>query len=67
MKETKLGNYFGYYKGHYIFIYRRPHGMWCCRVGKAGVWLFSEGYFGTFLQTIKQAEKWAADKVNSIL
>lgn len=63
VKKTKAGNYFGYHKGHYIFIYKRPHGKWGCRVGKGGVCLFSEGYHGTYLKTVREAKIWAADKL----
>ncbi len=63
MKETSLGNYFGYYKGYYVFIYKRPHGSWCCRYGKNGEWINQEGYHGTSLRTIKKAIGWAKGKI----
>ena len=63
IKKTTAGNYFGYHKGHYLFIYKRPHGKWCCRIGRGGHWLFSEGYHGTFLRTLSKAKKWAIDKL----
>lgn len=36
LKRTSKGNHFGYYNGYYIFIYRRLHGKWCCRIGRKG-------------------------------
>lgn len=63
-KKTTQSNYIGYYRGFYIFIYKRPHGKWCCRVGRKGNWLWSEGYFGTSLSTLKIAKKWAIDKID---
>ena len=63
-KKTKTGNYLGYYLGHYIFIYKRPHGSWSCRIGKGGLWLASEGYHGTFLDKLSKAKKWAIDKID---
>lgn len=65
LRKTTLGNYFGYYKGHYVFIYRRPHGKWCCRIGKGGEWLYSEGYHGTSLPTLIKARNWAKNKIDS--
>lgn len=67
IKKTKQGNYFGYYKTYYLFIYRRPHGKWCCRVGKSGEWLDREGYHGTSLPTLVKAKYWASKSINKIL
>lgn len=65
LKKLATGNYFGYFKSHYLFAFRRPHGKWCCIIGKGGQWLFREGYHGTSLPTIKAVKKWA-EKVLSL-
>ena len=62
-KKTKAGNYFGYYKGHYVSTYRRPHGKWCCMIGRKGLWLYSEGYFGTSLSNLKKVKDWIKEKI----
>jgi len=59
LRKTSAGNYLGYFLGHYFFIYKRPHGCYCCRIGKKGKWLKSEGYHGTYLNTLKKAKNWA--------
>ncbi len=62
-RKTSKGNYLGYCYGYYIFIYKRPHGKWCCRVGKGKEWLWQEGYFTTYLDTLQKAKNWAKFKV----
>ena len=62
-KKTSAGNYFGYYKGYYVFTYRRPHGKWCCCIGKRGEWLCREGYFGTSLFNLNIAKRWAENAI----
>lgn len=62
-KKTKKGNYFGYYNGHYIFTYLRPHGHWACRIGKKGKWIFHEGYHTTYLKTLAKTERWINSKI----
>jgi len=62
-KKTTQGNYLGYYSGYYMFIFRRPHGKYCCIIGKRGEWLWSEGYHGTYLDTLTKAKQWAKFKV----
>ena len=62
-KKSKQGNYFGYCNGYYIFIYKRPHGRWCCRIGRKGKWFWQEGYFGTSLDTVSKAKQWAKFRV----
>jgi hypothetical protein len=64
LKKTKAGNYFGYYKGHYVFTYKRPHGKWSCRIGKKGEWLWFEGYHSTYLTSLAEAEIWVKSKLN---
>lgn len=64
-RYTSQGNIMGYYRGYYYFIYDRPHGKYCCRIGKKGEWLWSEGYFGTSLQTMNKAVRWAYNKINT--
>jgi hypothetical protein len=64
LRKLNTGNYFGWLKGYYLFIYRKPHGKWCCVIGKKGEWLFSEGAFGTYLNTVKKAKWWAKNKIN---
>lgn len=64
IRKLKTGNYLGYLKGYYFFIYRRPHGKWCARIGKNGEWLNQEGYHGTFLRTVKKAMTWSRNKIN---
>lgn len=63
LKRTVAGNHFGYCNGYYVFIYRRPHGCWCCRIGKKGEWIYSEGYHGTSLKTVHAAKAWAKNKI----
>lgn len=63
LKKTKAGNRFGYYNGYYIFVYKRPHGCYCCRIGKKGEWLFGEGYFGTSLPTLRSVLIWIKSKI----
>jgi hypothetical protein len=57
-KKTNTGNYFGYYLGFYIYTYKRPHGKWCCRIGRKGDWMYSEGYHGTYLSSLKKVKEW---------
>jgi hypothetical protein len=63
LRKLPTGNYSGYHLAHYFFIFKRPHGKWCCRIGKNGEWLYREGYHGTYLNTIKKAKGWAKDKI----
>lgn len=63
MKRTNQGNYFGYISGYYVFVYKRPHGKYCCRIGKGGEWLWREGYHGTSLQSLRKALVWANSKI----
>ena len=58
-KKTSRGNYFGYYKGYSIFVFKRPHGGWCCEIKRNGEFIWLEGYHGTSLQTLAQAKQWA--------
>jgi hypothetical protein len=63
LRKLPTGNYKGYHMGHYFFIFKRPHGKWCCRIGKGGEWLYQEGYHGTFLHNLKKVKGWAKDKI----
>lgn len=63
IKKTKAGNYFGYYKGYWIFIFRRQHGAWCCQIGKKKVCMYGEGYHATSLRTVTIAKQWAKTKI----
>lgn len=58
-KKTTAGNYFGYCNGYYLFTYRKPHGGWCCFIGRKGEWIWSEGKFTKSLPTIAAVKKWA--------
>lgn len=62
-KKTKRGNYFGYYKGHYVFTYKRPHGSWCCAIGRKGEWVYAEGYFSTSLRTLSKVKEYIKQKL----
>lgn len=62
-KKTKAGNYFGYCRGYYVFIYKRPHGKWCCRIGRKGERLWQEGYLSTSLPKLQDAKQWAKFKI----
>lgn len=64
-RKLTTGNYLGRAGKYYIFIYRRPHGKWCCRIGDGKEWLWQEGYHGTFLTTIKKVKEWARDKITT--
>jgi hypothetical protein len=57
-RKTSAGNYFGYYRGYYIFTYKKAHGSWCCSIGKKGEWLWREGNFGRSLPTLKKVQSW---------
>ncbi len=63
LKKTSRGNYFGYYFGFWIFIFMRPHGKWCCQIGKKGKCLWSEGYFGTSLPKLSNAKRWSKRRI----
>jgi hypothetical protein len=67
MKVRKLstGNYFGWLRGFYFFIYKRPHGKWCAIIGHHGEWISREGYHGTYLSTISKARQWVSNKIRS--
>ena len=65
LRPLNTGNKLGYYKGYYVFIYKRPHGKWCCCIGKKGEWLWSEGYFSSWITTISIAKKWAINQITS--
>jgi hypothetical protein len=67
LRKTSLGNHFGYHEGFYIFIFRRPHGKWCCTIGRKGEWLAGEGYFGTYLSTFNKAKKWAKYRLQLLI
>jgi hypothetical protein len=58
IQKLSTGNYKGHHEGHYFFAYRRPHGKWCCRIGKKGIWLYQEGYHGSNLPTISMVKAW---------
>jgi hypothetical protein len=57
-KKTAAGNYFGWYFGFYVFTFKRPHGKWCCRIGRNGEWLYAEGYHGTYFGSLKKVKDW---------
>ena len=69
LRRLTTGNYFGYYKGMYVFLRKRVHGKWdghekykswwTALIGKNGEWLFGEGVFGSYLNTLKKAKWWA--------
>lgn len=63
LRKLPTSNYYDYHLGHYLFIFRRPHGKWCCRIGMDGQWLYQEGYYGTYLNKLKKAKAWAKDKI----
>lgn len=63
LRKLPTGNYFGYYFGHYIFAFKRPHGKWCAMIGKSGEWLMREGYHGTSLPDIVKVKKWVREKL----
>lgn len=63
LRKLTTGNYFGHYLTHYIFAFRRPHGKWCCMIGKGGEWLYREGYHGTYLSNINKVKRWAGKMV----
>lgn len=67
MKFRKLntGNYLGYYLGYYFFAYRKAHGGWCCRIGKRGEWLYSEGKHGSSLPTVKKLKWWVKEMLTN--
>lgn len=62
-RKLSTGNYAGWYRGYYIFIYKRPHGTWCCRIRNSKEWLWQEGYHGTSLRTVAIAKQWAKFRV----
>lgn len=66
MRKLTTGNYFGYYKGFYVFIRKKEHGAWCCSIGRKGEWLYGEGFLGTSLPTIPKATAWYKNKINSL-
>ncbi len=64
-RKTTAGNYIGYFPGHYVFIYKRPHGSYCAvirRIGSEYI-LYREGYFGTCLSTLSKAKDWVTQKL----
>lgn len=63
LRRLNTGNYIGSHKRHYFFVYKKPHGAWCCRIGKAGMWLHSEGVHGTFLSNLKKVKAWVRSKL----
>jgi hypothetical protein len=63
LKKTSAGNRFGYYLGYYVFAYRKPHGAYCCWIGKGGKWLFADGNFGAWMWTLRIVKKWAGQKI----
>lgn len=67
LRKLSTGNYFGHYMTHYIFAFKRPHGKWCCMIGKGGEWLYREGYHGASLPTVNRFKKWAKDKIRKHL
>lgn len=66
LRKLNTGNYFGYYRGYSVFLFKRPHGGWCVMVRKGGKAVFGEGYFGLFLPILKKARDWAKKKIDSI-
>lgn len=67
MKFRKLntGNFFGYFKGYYFFAYRKPHGGLCCRIGKAGQWIYFEGMHACSLPNIKKVKWWVKEMLTN--
>lgn len=64
LRKLSTGNYFGYYKGCSVFIFRRPHGCFYALIRNSkGDFVASEGYFGTCLKTAKKAKEWAKQKL----
>lgn len=64
-KKTTAGNYLVYYKGYYIFSFKKPNKSYACRIGKDGKWMWTEGYFGTYLKTIDDVKRWAKSKIDT--
>lgn len=77
MKWRKLstGNYFGRSGKYYAFVYKREHGKWdgfdkyqfwyTARIGSGGKWLWGEGTFTSYLNTIKKAKSWCENKIQT--
>jgi len=65
--KTKAGNYYCYYLKHYVFIYKRPHNGWCCRITKqkSALIIYQEGYFTTSLNTLSKAKQYAKNKLTT--
>lgn len=63
-RKTSKGNYVGRCGRYYIFIYKRPHGKWCSSIAIGNYPVFSEGYFTTYLNTVKKAKDWVKNKLN---
>lgn len=66
LRATSKGNYMGYYKGHYVSIFKRPHGYWSCAYGKGGEWINMEGYFTSWIRTLDKATKWAKSEIDKL-
>ena len=65
-RKLSNGNYVGRKGKWYVFIYRRPHGKWCCEISCDKRIVFIEGFFATSLPTTKIAKQWAFDKLKNI-
>lgn len=60
LRRLNTGNYFGWFNGYYFFIYRRPHGKWCSRIGMGGEWLLRGGNQGAYLT---KAKLWTRNQI----
>lgn len=61
---TTAGNRFGYYLGYYIFTFKRPHGAWCCFIGRKGKYFISDGVHGSWMKNLRIVKAWAKDIIN---
>lgn len=58
LHKTTAGNYKCWYKGFYIFIFKRPHGGWAAFMEYRGIPITFNGFHTTSMPTLRDVKRW---------